>query len=473
MTDDLQAPSPERLPPEVRASVESACTVLREAGGRAFVVGGCVRDLFLGLPAKDADIEVYQLEAAAVEKALRRRFALDAVGRAFGVFKLRGVEIDVALPRRESKTGPGHTGFAVTGDPHMPVEEAAARRDFTVNALLWDPLTGEVLDPLGGRADLHRGLLRHAGTAFAEDPLRVLRAMQLVARFGFTVAPETVALCRTLSMDELSPERVFGEWEKLLTRGVHPSRGLAFLRDCGWVRFFPELEALIDCAQDPQWHPEGDVWTHTLHCLDAFAHGRIGDRWEDLVVGLAVLCHDFGKPATTALDPETGRLRALGHESAGVAPAENFLRRMTNHQALIEAVLPLVETHMRPAQLHEAQAGDSAIRRLARKVGRIDRLVRVAAADSGGRPPLPPDVAPGEWLLARAEKLAVQDRAPEALLQGRDLIELGYTPGPAFGPVLEAAYEAQLDGAFTTHGEATAWLRTYVQKHPLDRHTGN
>ncbi len=429
------------------------------AGGRALLVGGCVRDALLGERPKDVDIEVYGLPAAILKKTLSGKFSVIEVGQAFGVFKLRGHAIDVSLPRRESKTGTGHTGFCVQGDPHMDIAEASARRDFTVNSIYWDPATGEIIDPHGGRSDLAKKILRHTSPAFSEDPLRVLRAMQFAARFLLVPAPETVALCRRIEPEGLPAERIFEEWAKLILKGKKPLLGLTFLRDCGWVKYYPELEALIGCEQDPQWHPEGDVWNHTLHCLDAFAERRTGNDWEDSIVGFAVLCHDFGKAVTTKKEAD-GRWHAYGHEAAGVPIARKFLERMTRHKELIESVLPLVECHMRPLELWRNQGSDAAVRRLARRVERIDRLVRVDDADRRGRPPQDPGDSPqGEWLIRRAVELAIKDAAPKPILQGRHLIDLGMTPGVAFKRVLENAFEAQLDGAFSDEAGAVDWAR--------------
>ncbi|MEM9227769.1 MAG: HD domain-containing protein, partial [Verrucomicrobiota bacterium] len=264
-------------------------------------------------------------------------------------------------------------------------------------------------------------------------------------------------LCGSIDGSDLPMERVGEEFFKLLTQGKQIGKGLRFLKEVGWLRYFPELEALIGCEQDPGWHPEGDVWVHTLHCLDAFARQRTSEHDEDLLVGLAVLCHDLGKPLTTYTD-ESGRIRSPAHDVEGIVPAERFLRRLTDHQRLIEDVLILVETHMRPASLYKDQASDAAIRRLARHVGRIDRLVRVADADMAGRPPLPDDFAAGAWLLERADTLAVKDAAPKPLVLGRHLIERGLEPGPRFRPLLDACYEAQLDGAFTNLDSALTYL---------------
>jgi tRNA nucleotidyltransferase (CCA-adding enzyme) len=434
------------------------------AGGRPLFVGGCVRDALLGLPSKDLDIEVHGLPAETLKRALRARHDLISVGQSFGVFKLLKLPIDISLPRREMKTGAGHRGFAIWGDPRMGIPEAAARRDFTINALYWDPANDALLDPHNGLDDLRKRVLRHTSPAFAEDPLRVLRAMQFIARYQLVAAPETIALCRRIEPEGLPAERIFEEWTKLLLKGEQPSLGLHFLNATGWLRHYPELHALAGCPQDPQWHPEGDVWEHTLHCLDAFAQHREGDKWEDLVVGLAVLCHDFGKPATTRLG-EDGRWHAYGHEAAGGPPTRAFLQRMTRHKELIESVVPLVECHMRPLELHRAKAGDAAIQRLAQHVTRIDRLVRVDAADQRGRPPRDPGELPhGKWLLERATALSIKASAPKPILRGRDLIQLGLAPGREFRAILSEAFEAQLDGAFSDATGAVAWARNRVNK---------
>lgn len=433
--------------PDLRAAQETICRAVAAAGGRALLVGGTVRDAILGLPAKDLDVEVFRLAPERLRGLLGEHFQLDLVGQSFGVLKIRKLEIDVSIPRRESKRGLGHKGFEIHSDPSMTVHEAAQRRDFTINAMAFDPLSRELIDPAGGQSDLAARVLRHVSERFAEDPLRVLRGMHFVARFDLEAAPETVALCRRIETEGLAWSRLFDEWRKLILLGRTISRGLAFLRDTGWLRYYPELEALIDCPQEPEWHPEGDVWVHTLHVMDAFADERLGDPWEDLVVGLGCLCHDLGKPATTVFDD--GRIRSPGHEEAGEPPTRAFLRRITEQQAIFDQVVPLVRDHLKPIALYKARAGASAIRRLARRVGRIDRLVRLARADHRGRPPLPFDGFPaGDWLLRRAEALAVAAAKPRPIVMGRHLIELGLAPGPHFKPLLDACFEAQLDGRF-------------------------
>lgn len=443
---------------DMEAVLEVARRV-RAAGGRALMVGGCVRDEIIGLEAKDFDIEVFGIDPDRLKALLSEAFALDLVGASFGVLKLHGLAVDVATPRRETKLGEGHRNFAADFDPGLTVREAAARRDFTVNAIYRDPLTGETVDPWNGREDLERRILRHVSGHFREDPLRVLRGMQFVARFRLAPAPDTVETCRSMGPEGLPRERQFEEWAKMMLKGEKISAGLEFLRSTGWTEHYPELAALIGCRQDPEWHPEGDAWNHTLCCMDAFAGGRIGDAHEDTVVGFAVLCHDFGKPATTAFDPARGRIRSLGHDEAGVAPTLSFLRRITAEESLLREIPPLVRLHMKPFAMWRDKSGESAIRRLAAKVVRIDRLVRVAAADDAGRPPFPSEPEPLEWLTAEAERLKVKDSAPVPVVMGRDLIALGMKPGAGFGPILRACYEAQLDGRFSSREEGIEYAR--------------
>lgn len=433
------------------------------AGGRALAVGGSVRDALLGLDVRDVDLEVYGLEPEQLRAIVSGRFPVDLVGESFAVLKVKGVALDVSLPRRDSKHGTGHRGFLIEADPHLHPRDAAIRRDFTVNAMAVDVRSGELLDFFGGVEDLDARVLRHVSVAFAEDPLRVLRAMQLAARLDASVHPGTVALARTLDSGDLAAERILDEWKKLLLLGSTPSRGLQVLVETGWISAFPELDALRGCPQDPTWHPEGDVFVHTGHVLDHFATERLGDDTEDLIVGLAALCHDFGKPATTEF--VDGRWRSSSHDVAGVEPAEAFLDRLGVAHAVRDQVLLLVRHHLAPALLHLGGAGPSAVRRLADRVGRIDQLVRVARADHGGRPPKPWDGFPsGQWLLDAADDLGVADERPTPVLLGRHLIaDLDLQPGPAFGSLLDAAYQAQLEGTVTTVGEGLTLVRSLME----------
>jgi tRNA nucleotidyltransferase (CCA-adding enzyme) len=447
------------VPDGLRRLVEA----LRAAGGRPYVVGGAVRDALLGLPVHDYDVEVFGLDAENVRRCLASLGEVNAVGDAFTVFKVAHLEgldaVDVSLPRRDSKVGPGHRGIAVVGDPDLSVEEAARRRDFTINALLYDPLADEVKDPHGGRADLAARRLRAVDAAtFGEDPLRALRAVQLAARFELTVDPDTARLCAAMPLRELPAERIFGEIEKLLLRARRPSRGLRLLREWGMLgEVAPELLPLADTPQDPEWHPEGDVWMHTLLAVDQAALLTSDlDRPRALTVMLATLCHDLGKPATTRF--ERGRVRSPGHEEAGVLQTQSLLDRWNVHTLLgydvRKQVLALVGNHLKPGQLYDDRdkVSDGAIRRLAGKCEPL-LLYKVARADCLGRTG---NFAPTamEWFLERARELEVTRRPPDPLLRGRDVLALGLPPGPEVGRIVRAVYERQLDGAVTTVEEA-------------------
>jgi len=464
---------PLALPAGLRRLLEA----LRAAGGRPYVVGGAVRDALLGLPLADFDVEVFGLPSERLAVALGTVGKVDAAGQAFTVYKVSGLAdvpgaVDVALPRRDSKVGPGHRGIAVVGDPELTIEEAARRRDFSINALLYDPFREELVDPQGGRQDLGSRILRAVDPdTFGEDPLRALRAVQLAARFELTVDPGTAALCAMMPLVELPAERVFGEMAKLLLKARRPSIGFALMKGWGMLATVaPELVPLVNTPQDPEWHPEGDVWTHTLQVIDEAA-GLIEpfaeDRPRALTVMLAALCHDLGKPATTK--PENGRIRSPGHEEAGVAPTESLLDRWNVHTLLAYdvrgQVVALVRDHLKPGELYKERdrVGDGAIRRLARKC-EPDLLYRVARADCLGRRPGQFEPVAMEWFLEKVRQLEVAVRPPAPLLRGRDLLALGVAPGPAMGRILEAVYERQLDGAVTTVEEATAEARRLLSE---------
>jgi tRNA nucleotidyltransferase (CCA-adding enzyme) len=448
---------------------------VREEGGRALLVGGCVRDRLLGRPVKDWDVEVYGVEPARLRRLLDRAGRVNVVGEAFTVYKL-GLDLDVSLPRRERKTGRGHRGFVIEGDPSMSVAEAARRRDFTINAVLEDPLTGELLDPYGGRDDIGRKLLRAVSPeTFVEDSLRVLRAAQFAARFGFDIEPGTVELCRSIDLTDLPAERIWSELEKILLVAESPYAGLQWLSALGATgQLFPELEALSGCLQDPELHPEGDAEVHTYIVCD-----RARELIDDLdyprrtAVMLAALCHDFGKPATT--EQVDGRPRARGHAEAGVGPTLAFLDRLKiftlEGYDVRSQVVALVRYHLKPAEFYASRAeiSDGDFRRLARCC-ELELLYRLARANALGRnAPWAAerrfDAAPQEWFIERARALGVERRAPAPLLMGRHLLALGVKPSPFYGELLDAVYEMQLDDRVTTLEEAEAAARSLLANH--------
>ena len=449
----------------VPSKIVSFAADIKAAGGRAMLVGGCVRDEVMGLAHKDWDVEVYEIQPERLRVLLDSIGTVNVVGEAFAVYKI-GNDLDVSIPRRERKISKGHRGFFVEGDSEMSFEEACSRRDFTINAILKDPLTGEIVDPFDGRADIERKLLRHVSPdTFGEDSLRVLRAAQFAARFEFDIAAETIEICNSIDVTDLPRERIWGEMEKLLLKADRPSIGIKWLYDLGIVRqIFPELQALVGVPQESEWHPEGDVDVHTMMVVDE-ARKLIDelDHPRKVAVMIGALAHDFGKPPTTEF--VDGRTRSRGHDEAGVEPTLSFLDTLGVYTLdgfdVRNQVVQLVRYHLKPGEYYKAKmpVGDGAFRRLARKV-EPDLLYRVAKADSLGRNPdwLPKekwfDSAAQEWFIEKVRELEIEKKAPDPVLMGRHLIDLGLKPSPKFKRILDAVYELQLDGKVLSIEEA-------------------
>jgi len=443
-------------------AVIDVCARLRQKGGQAYLVGGCVRDLVLRLAPKDYDIEVYNLTMDKLKSALSEIGKCQQVGKSFGVIKLwtGKHEIDVSLPRVERKIATGHKGFSVQFDPDLLPQEASSRRDFTINAMMLDPVTDELLDFHGGLDDLEEKLLRHITPAFEEDPLRVLRAMQFAARFGLSLHKDTAARCRGLlgEANSLAIERIWVEWRKWAD-AAFPACGLQALRDSGWVELYPEINELIGCPQDAEWHPEGDVWTHTCLVVDQAA--EVADRYawaqeRRWILLFAALVHDMGKPATTYSD-EQMRTRSTAHSLEGLKPAATFMQRIGAPVSISDCLPPLVKEHL--THLH-GEPTERAVRRLAQRLEPVDVELweALVEADASGRSPLPP-ARPGlPWLLKATEQKVHQGK-PSPIVSGQLLMELGMKPGPEMGRLIHIAYEAQLDGQFSDETEAEMWCR--------------
>ena len=421
----------------------------------------------MGRSSKDLDLEIYGIPADRLKVVLGEFGSVNTVGESFTVYKVAGV--DVSLPRRESRTGRGHRGFEVVGDPNLSFTEAARRRDFTVNAIGWDPLTAEYIDPFNGRDDIDARLLRAVDlTTFGEDSLRVLRAVQFAARFAFTLDAATRDLCREIALDDLPSERIWMEIEKLLLQAPRPSTGFTLALDLGVIsRLFPELHALVGCEQEPEWHPEGDVWVHTLMVIDQ-ARTRIDDldHPRQIVVMLGAVCHDLGKPPTTAFID--GRIRSIDHEQAGVAPATAVLDRLNIHTIdgydVRKQVLGIVAHHLKPGMFRQSPTpvSDGAFRRLAEKVD-LEMLARVAKSDCLGRVG-DFDCSAMDWFLERARDLGVQHAPPDPIVKGRHLLALGLSPGPRIGVILRQIYEKQLDGSIASIDEGIALARQILDE---------
>lgn len=450
---------------------------IRKAGGDPFIVGGTAREQFMPEPRNktDLDIEVFNIPAATLEEILR--FAcnkVDYVGKHFGVYKVEfsdGNKADISLPRTEVKRGAGHLGFDVTPSPRLTPAQAAARRDFTMNAIMI-PAIGNmqqgVADPFNGRKDIQDRVLRAVGPQFSEDPLRVLRAVQFAARFDMTMDDATVTQCIKLlpEYSTLPKERIWAEWEKWARLGRKPSAGLRILSLTEWIMEYPELLDMQITMQDTVYHPEGNVWNHTLHAVDqaVLAADRDNASDEDRVVGVfAALLHDVGKADTTVVQTD-GRITSHGHDKAGIIVAGRFLDRIGAPAWVKQRVVNLVGEHMWGV---DGQYSQRAVRRLTHRLGQagntIRDLTRLVTADNSARPPLGGGV-PMRMLQAEmdAAQMGVVDGGPKPILLGRHLIDMGWTPGPKMGTMLKKAFEAQLDGEFYDLGGATTWVGRQV-----------
>ncbi len=448
-------------------SVIEVCQRLNQSGAQAYLVGGCVRDLMLGTSPKDFDIEVYNINMETLHKLLRSIGHVEHVGKQFGVFKLwyQHHEMDIALPRTERKIDEGHRGFDVSPDPYIKPEIASLRRDFTINAMMYDPLQHQCYDFHNGAEDLKQGMLRHVSAAFAEDPLRVLRGMQFAARFKLTMHPKTAELCQALLSEAktLPASRIWIEWQKWC-HSEHPSYGLKVLQQSGWLKIYPELEDLIGCPQDATWHPEGDVWTHTLLVTDQaakIATERDLDSATREYLMFAALCHDLGKPLTTCTD-ENNRVRSPNHSAAGFEPTRSFLSAIAAPKQIAQYVHTLVHDHITHLC---GQPTPRAIRRLADRLtpASIELWEMLVESDASGRPPLPP-ARPAQAWLKKAIALQHHKERATPIITGKMFIELGISPGPELGDRLKQAYQAQLDGEFSDIHGAKNWLSKCINK---------
>ena len=433
--------------------------VVSTYGGVCYFVGGYVRDGLLGIENKDVDMEVHGVTPDVLESILSDFGEVISVGSSFGIYNIKGYFLDIAMPRKKTARGTGHRDFDVFVDPFIGTEKAAVRRDFTMNAMMQNVLTGEIIDHYGGRTDLENKVIRHVNDAsFAEDSLRVLRAAQFAARFDFTVADETVALCSNMDLTALSKERVETELKKALLKAEKPSVFFEYLRKMNRLDYwFRELKDVIGVGQNPQFHAEGDVWTHTMMVLDR------ASKYRDKAANpfgfmLTALCHDFGKAICTEV--VDGRIRSIGHETKGLPLIEAFLRRITSESKLIEYVLNLSELHMKPNALAGMNAGVKSTNKMFDKAVDPTALVYMAMADNYGRI-MANGITPHEDFLF--ERLEVfNDTMVKPFVQGRDLIEAGISQSEKFGEYLEYAHKLRLAGV--GKDEALKQTLAYVRK---------
>jgi tRNA nucleotidyltransferase (CCA-adding enzyme) len=425
-------------------TIEPVLAPVRQSGWQWRIVGGAVRDLVLGRPVVDIDIEVVAPALADLEQCYVDMVPRGSVGSDRQVIRIRTAAhmVDITV--------------ATDADVHM----AAAGRDLTINALAILP-DGTLVDPFGGLADLRHGVLRHIGTAFADDPLRVLRLMRFAGQFNFRVAPETLAHALAVAdrITQIPVERIWHEW-RLFALAPHPWTGLMVLYATGWLRHYPMLAALMGCAQDFVHHPEGDAWIHTLYvCEGAVTRRGDLDSEKVLILSLAAICHDLGKPTTSYV--ENGRIHCPTHAAAGVPYTVDFLRLIGAPDKYVAPVCALVREHM---AANDGPASPRFVRRLAHRLAPadMDLWARLVAADSSGRPPLP-FKEPGAPFMALAAALGTIQQPVAPLLNGNDVLALGIAAGPRVKELLRIAYEAQLDGVYETRADALQWMQTHVR----------
>ena len=416
---------------------------VRSLGGTAYYVGGYVRDKLLHIENKDIDVEVHGISAPMLASILDTLGERLSFGESFGIFSLKGYNIDIAMPRKERATGTGHRDFETIADPFIGTYEAAQRRDFTIGALMMDVLTEEVIDHFGGVEDLEKRILRHVCTeTFTEDPLRVLRLAQFAARFEFTPAEETLSLCRTMNLSYLSRERVWEELRKAMLKADKPSVFFRILQKTNQLSFwFPEVEALIDVEQNSTHHAEGDVFTHTMMVLDEAAKYR-NKTSDPFGFMLTALCHDFGKSLCTKVIK--GKICSHGHETFGLPIVETFLRRITGETKIITYVLNLTENHMRPNAIAAFGSSVKATNKMYNSVSAPKDLFYFAKCDHFGRICEASSVFHEDFLL---DRLAIyEDTMAQPYVMGRDLLEAGLSAGPHFSALLAHAHKLRLSG---------------------------
>ncbi len=418
-----------------------------ENGGTAYFVGGYVRDKLRDVENKDIDIEVHGITPEALEKILDTLGTRKEIGKSFGVYTLCHFNIDIAMPRKETATGRGHRDFKIDVDPFIGTKKAASRRDFTVNAIMQDILTEEIIDHFGGMKDLKAGVLRHVNDdAFGEDPLRVLRGAQFAARFGFEITEETYKLCRNIELSSLSSERVFDEMKKALLKAPKPSVFFEQLRKMNHLSvWFGELEKLIGVPQHTLHHQEGDVWTHTMMVLDEAAKRR--DKAENtLYFMLSALVHDLGKADCTEFIK--GNYHAYGHEECGLTLVKSFVRRLSGENALMRYVLNMTKLHMKPNAFASDKSSIKATNKLFDEAISPNDLILLALCDGMGKIPQKPSQKTEAFLNERLH--VFEEYMSRPYVTGQDLIDAGIKPGKGFSELLDYAHKLRLAGVCRT-----------------------
>lgn len=414
-----------------------------KAGGQAYFVGGYVRDMLMGEGGKDIDVEIHGISPDKLKEILSSLGELAEYGESFGIFGLKGYSIDIAMPRKESCRGKGHRDFDIFVDPHIGTLGAARRRDFTINAMMQNVLTGEIIDHFGGRDDLENRIIRHIDpSSFVEDPLRVLRGAQFAARFEFSVAKETIELCKDMDISTLPKERIMGELEKAMLKARRPSVFFEILKEMDQLSvWFPEVENLIGVEQNPRYHAEGDVWVHTMMVLD------VASKYKDyskskLGFMLSALTHDFGKAICT--ERIDGVLHSYAHETKGLPLVEQFMERLTSERALHKYVLNMTKLHMKPNTMAAAGSSVKSTNKLFDDSCDPEGLICLAICDGLGQITEAPYVSYNAFFY---ERIAVfREIMSRPYVMGQDLIDAGIKPDKRFSDYLAYAHKLRLAG---------------------------
>ena len=422
---------------------------VKEKNGTMFFVGGYVRDQLINIENKDIDVEVFGLLPGELIEIISKYGVIDQIGCNFGIFKIHGIDIDFSMPRKEINTGVKHKDFEINIDPNMSTLEAARRRDFTMNSLLQDVITGEIIDHFNGIQDIQNKIIKHIDDkTFIQDELRVLRACGFAARFDFKISEDTLKLCKKLECINLANERIYSEVQKVLMKSDKPSIFFEYVRKLELLKkMFSPMDKLINLEQSPIHHPEGDVWTHTMMVLDEAAKLREKSNYP-IAFMFAAVCHDLGKITTTR--HLYGKIVSYNHENE-LQLTKKFLKNITNNNDLTYAVMLLVKNHMRPNILAKNKSSDKAIRRLivdtSSKRVNIQDVILLSKADRMGRSSKDLDIANiDEWWENRIAEVNENKTTITPLVTGKDLIKLGYTEGEEMGKVLKNAFDFQING---------------------------
>ncbi len=412
-------------------------------GGCAYFVGGFVRDKLMGYIGKDIDIEVHGISSDKLENILDSLGTRIETGKSFGVYNLKGYNIDIAMPRKEECIGRGHRDFKIAVDPNLGLEKAARRRDFTINAIMKNILTGEIIDAFGGTEDLKNKIIRHIDSStFVEDPLRVLRSAQFAARFNFKVAKETTELCRSMNLNNLASERVFEEMKKALLKAEKPSVFFEVLYNMNALDiWFEELLALKGIEQNKLHHKEGDAWNHTMMVLDEAAKRRENVS-NPTAFMLSALCHDFGKAVCT--QEINGVIHSYRHEVLGLPLVEKFLQRITTDKKITKYVLNMTALHMRPNMLYAQKSSVKATNKLFDEAVSPTDLIHLSMTDNLGKIPCEAGKNTQEFLFERLD--VFNDYMSRDYVTGKDLINMGLKEGERFSEILTFSHKMRLAG---------------------------